>query len=187
MRGIVLSAVVLGGCVTPAVDVDHESVALPRGTSQEIAVTVDGYIAPLRELYWTVDDDSIVTVTPSPDGHHLRIGGDVEGDTVVRVSTHGDEVAVAAHVLPPALVSLWTEPASIAAVLGEQVELRAKALDTLAQVVDVTFSSRWDVRDDRIVQLDTAGMLVHTMNVGHTTISVLINGNAAVVPVDVFK
>lgn len=187
MRVFVLSALALGGCVTPAVDVDHESVALARGTSQEIAVTVDGYIAPVRELYWTVDDDELVTVTPSEDGHHLLIGGNHEGDTVVHVSTHGDEVEIPTHVAPAALLSMWTEPSAIAVMLGDQIQVHAKALNTLAEVVDVTGVSRWDVRDTSIVQLDTAGMMVHAMEAGRTTISAVIDGNAAVVPVAVFK
>jgi len=189
MRALLLSAVVVAsGCLgDPEVEVDQPVIDIARGTSQDILVTLDGEPTNAYELLWDVDDAGIVSVTHSYDGEHLRIGGNLEGDTTLHVSSHGQDIPIEVHVGPPALVTVWTEPSTITTSIGKQIQVRAKALDTLARVVDVTFDSRWDVRDDRIIELDYSGMMVRAVEPGTTSIHVAIGGNATVVPVAVFK
>ena len=181
--------VLLGGCAlaNPSIDVDHSSVDMPRGTSRDILVTADGEPVPWNELVWSVEDAGVVTITKSYDGNHMRIGGDHEGDTVVHVSSYGQDRAIVAHVGPPALVTVWTEPEAVDVLVGTQISVRAMGLDTLARIVDVTDVGHWDVRDESIVQIDPNGMMVRALETGETTINVAVEGTSAVVPVAVFK
>jgi hypothetical protein len=187
MRACVL--LLLGGCAlaNPTVEIDQSSIDMPRGTSRDILVTVDGDPAPAYELLWSSDDPDLVSVTKSYDGHRLHIGGDHEGDTVVHINSYGNDFAIPVHVGPPALVSVWTEPDVIMASVGEQLQVRAKAIDTIARVVDVTDTSNWTVRDESVVQLDMTGMMVYALETGETTINVAVEGTSALVPVSVFK
>ena len=82
---------------------------------------------------------------------------------------------------------IWAEPTNVAVSIGNEIHVKAMALDTLARVQDITFDSRWDVRDDNVADLDQAGMMLHAMGEGATTLHVSHDGNAAVVPVAVFK
>jgi len=189
MQRFALTAVVLGGCLSnPTVEVDKQSVDLPRGASTDLLVSIDGTpVWDLDEVLWTVEDDHLVTVSPSYDGYHLRVGGNYEGDTVVHVNSHGQDIAIPTHVGPPKILMIWTEPTSVNAVIGSDVQVKARSLDTLARVADVTFASRWDVRDDSIANLDQVGMMLHATDIGETTLHVSLGANSAVVPIAIFK
>lgn len=188
MTRFALAALGLGGCLAnPTVEVDKQSLDLARGTHEDVLVSIDGVaVWDLDEVLWTVDDEQLVTVTPSYDGYHLRIGGNFEGDTLVHVYAYGQDVAIATHVGPAAIVEMWTEPARIDTALGSHIQIKAKILDTLARVSDITYASRWQVRDESIVDLDQ-GMMLHAMGVGETTLHVTHGTNSAVVPVAIFK
>ena len=189
MQRFAVVAVVLGGCLSnPTVEVDHTSLDIARGTASEVLVSLDGApVSDLDELLWSVENDALVSVTRSYDGVHLRIGGDNEGETVVHVNSHGQDLPISVRVGPPAIVLLWTEPSRVDVVRGGEVQVRAKILDTLSRVVDITFDSRWNVRDRSIVSLDQAGMMLHAVEAGETTLHVSHDGSSALVPVAVFK
>jgi hypothetical protein len=178
-----------GGCLyNPTVEVDTDALELARGTSSDVLVSIDGEeVTGLEGLYWTVDDPSVATVTPSYDGRHLRIGGDLEGETVVHISSYGQDLPIPTRVGPPGIVSVWTEPATISTSVGNLVEVRAKALDTLAHVVDITFESRWAVRDESVASLEANGMMLHAMGEGTTTLHVTHGNDSRVGPVSIFK
>jgi hypothetical protein len=182
-------AVALGGCLyNPTVEVDTSELDLARGTSSDVLVSIDGdEVTDLEGLYWTVDDPRVATVTPSYDGRHLRIGGDLEGETVVHISSYGQDLEIPTRVGPPAILTVWTEPARISAAVGSQVEVRAKAINTMAQVVDITFDSRWTIRDQSIANLDSSGMMLQAMEEGSTTLHVTHGKDFRVVPVSIFK
>ena len=179
----------LGGCLyNPTVEVDTASLDLARGTSSDVLVSIDGEeVTDLQGLYWTVDDPAVATVVPSYDGRHLRVGGDLEGETIVHVSSHGQDIQIPTRVGPPAIVRVWTEPATISTNVGQLVEVRAMALDTLAHVVDITFDSRWAVRAETIANLEPSGMMLHAMGEGSTTLHVTHGKDSRVVPISVFK
>jgi hypothetical protein len=189
MQRYAFVAVVLGGCLSnPTVEVDTQSIDVPRGASHDVLVSIDGTpVSDLGEVLWTVENDDVATVTPSYDGYHLRIGGDHEGDTVVHVNSHGQDVAIPVHVGPPAVVMIWAEPTIISAHVGDEVQVRAKSLDTLARVRDITFDSRWVVRDDSMLVLDQAGMMLHATGTGSTTLHVANGTSTTVVPVSIYK
>jgi hypothetical protein len=179
----------LGGCLyNPTVEVDTESLDLARGTSSDVLVSIDGEeVTDLQELYWTVDDPAVATVVPSYDGRHLRVGGDLEGETIVHVSSHGQDIEIPTRVGPPAILRVWTEPATISTRVGNLVEVRAMALDTLAHVIDITFDSRWTLRDESIANFDPNGMMLRAMGEGSTTLHVTHGKDFGVVPVSIFK
>lgn len=185
----VLVLIVLGGCLyNPTVEVDRDALDVPRGASTDVLVSIDGEpVYDLSGLYVTVDDPDIATVAPSYDGYHLRIGGNLEGNTVVHVSSYGQDIEISTRVGPPALVSVWTEPAAVKTSVGSLVEIRAKAVDTMAQLRDITFDSRWRMRDEAVASLDQAGMMLTAMGEGHTTLHVTHGANALVVPVSIYK
>jgi hypothetical protein len=187
MRCAALLICVLGGCfANPIVEIDHDAVALARGTSREVLVTVDG--APeLDYVTWAIDDESIAAVIPSIDGMHVRIGGMREGDTVVHLGTHGVIFDVPTHVGPPAIVKIWIEPGAVEAMVGELVDVRARVLDTALRVRDITRESTWAVRDERVATLDMAGMLLEAMDVGETALHVTYGDHATLAPVTIFK
>lgn len=180
---------VLAGCLSnPTVAVDKQSVDVPRGAATDLLVTLDGSpVANLDEVLWSVEDEQLVTVTPSSDGYHLRVGGNYEGETIVHVSSHGQHVAIPARVGPPAILLIWTEPTRVDVTQGSELYLTAKSLDTLAQIEDITYTSRWRIRDERVVSLDHSGMMLHAMDAGETTIHVSHGSSTTVVPVAVFK
>ncbi len=189
MKRVALAALVLGGCLSnPSVDVDRAAVDVARGTSTEVLVSIDGEeVTDLSGVLWTVEHPELVSVTPARDGRHLRIGGNQEGDTVVYVSAFGQDVPIATHIGPPALLQIWTEPAQIEAQVGELVEVRALALDSIAEVVDITLDSRWAIRDESIANLEHNGMMLHAMDEGSTTLHVTHGAEYRVIPVSVFK
>lgn len=190
MTRLALGAVLaLAGCFTnPTVSVDTEALSLPRGTATDVLVSIDGVpVWDLDEVMWRVDDDRLASVTPSYDGYHLRVGGDRQGDTVVHVLAHGQDIAIPTHIGPPAIIRVWTEPENVMTKVGQEVRVRAFAFDTVADVHDITFSSRWDVRDESIADLDQSGMMLKAYDAGTTTIHVSHGDTAAVVPVAVFK
>lgn len=186
---LALACVVLGGCLpNPTVEVDQESIEVARGLSSDLEVSIDGdAVNDLDGIYWFVDDPELATVTPAFDGRHLRIGGNLEGETVVHVSSYGQIIDIPVRIGPPAVLAIWTEPPYIDVRIGDRVEIRAKALDSIAQVADVTFDSRWTVRDGTIVNLDQNGMALYAMEPGRTSLHVTNGLEAAVVPVTVFK
>jgi hypothetical protein len=189
MQRFALVSLVLSGCLyNPTVEVDTSELDLARGTTSDVLVSIDGQdVTDLAGLYWTVDDPQVATVTPSYDGRHLRVGGDLEGETIVHISSYGQDLQIPTRVGPPGIVSVWTEPATISTSVGNRVEVRAKALDTLARVVDITFESRWAIRDESIANLESSGMMLHAMGEGTTTLHVTHGKDARVVPVSVFK
>lgn len=188
MQRFAFVAVVLAGCLSnPTVEVDQQSLDVPRGAATDLLVSLDGVIADLDEVLWSVEDDRLVTVTRSHAGTRLRVGGNYEGETIVHIHSHGQDVAVPTRVGPPAIVRIWTEPSLVHASIGSEILVRAKSLDTLERVADITFTSRWDVRDDSIVSLDPSGMMLRAMTYGETTLHVGHGTSRAVVPVAVFK
>jgi Bacterial Ig-like domain (group 2) len=189
MMRIALGLLALGGCLSnPTVTVDQQSVSVARGASRDLLVSLDGVaVDDLYEVLWSVEDERLVTVTRSYDGYHLRVGGNHEGETVVHVSSHGQTVAIPTRVGPPELVRIWTEPNVVNTVIGSDVMIKAFAFDTIAEIQDVTFASRWDVRDTSLVNLDEAGMMLHAMEEGTTTLHVSHGATSAVIPVAVFK
>lgn len=188
MQRFALAAVVLAGCLSnPSVEVDQQSLEIPRGAATQVRVSLDGVpVEDLSEVLWSVDDE-FVTVTRSHDGAHLRVGGDYEGETIVHVHSHGQDIAIPTRVGPPAIVLIWTEPSRVNVAIGGEINIRAKSLDTVARIEDITFTSRWDVRDESIVNLDHAGMMLRAMTYGETTLHVGHGTYRAVVPVAVFK
>lgn len=187
MRRIALCSLVLGGCLwNPSVEVDQDSVDVARGTSTDVIVSVDGApVTDLDEVLWSVDDPALVTVTP--DGSQLRIGGNLEGATVVHVSSHGETLDIAAHVGPPALLKLWIEPNPVVATVGDDVEVKAVALDTLFRIVDVSHESWWTVRNTSLASLDMAGMKLRAETEGQTTLHASNGTVATVVRVTILK
>lgn len=187
MRRLALCSLVLGGCLwNPSIEVDKDSVEMPRGTSSDITVSIDGE-PDLSHVVWLVDDPAVVTVAPSWDGKQLRIGGNLEGSTVVHVNSHGQTLGIVAHVGPPAIVELWIEPTNVMANVGAHVEVRAVALDTLFRVVDITRDSRWRVRNTDVASLDMAGMMLRAETEGETTLHVTKGDAWAVVPITILK
>ena len=189
MQRFALVVVVLGGCLSnPEVAVDQSSLDIPRGAASDVQVSIDGVpVWDLDEVLWTIEDDRLVSVVEAHDGRHLRVGGNVEGSTVVHVFAHGQDIAIPTRIGPPATLRIWTEPSSVHASVGSDVQVRAKALDTMAHVRDITFDSRWAVRDESLVNLDSSGMMLHAMDAGETTLHVQHGTYTAVVPVAIFK
>lgn len=189
MRGLALCSLVLGGCLwNPSVEVDKTSVEMARGTSSDITVSLDGApVENLAHVVWLVDDPAVVTVTPTWDGKHLRIGGNLEGSTVVHVNSHGQTLDIAAHVGPPAIVKMWIEPANVMANIGTNVGVKAVAVDTLFRVIDITRDSRWTVRNPDVATLDMAGMMLRAETEGETTLHVTKGDTWAVVPITILK
>jgi hypothetical protein len=187
MRRIALVVGLLGGCLwNPSVEVDQDAVDLPRGTSSDVTISIDGApVADLAEVLWSVDDPALVTVTPH--GDRLRIGGNLEGSTVVHVSSHGVMVDIAAHVRPPAIVKLWIEPPQVTANVGSGVRVKAVAVDTLFRLVDITHDCRWAVRNEDVATLDMAGMMLRAQTEGETTLRADNGTVSTVVPITILK
>ena len=178
---------VVGGCLSnPTVEVDQQSLAIPRGLSHDLSVMVDGE-PQLRYVLWEVEDPKIATVTPSLDGHHLRIGGNREGDTIVRVGTHGEIFDIPTHIDPPAIVQLWIEPSQVVTSVGELVPLRATGLDSVLAMHDISRDSQWAVRDPAVASLDMTGMMLEATAVGATTVTVAYGELAALAPITIYK
>lgn len=187
MRSIALTTLVWGGCLwNPSVEVDRDSVDVARGTSADVIVSIDGTpVDDLSEVLWSVDDPALVTVVPRR--NRLQMGGNLEGATTVHLSSHGQTVEIPAHVGPPALLEVWIEPAHVVAKVGESVEVKAVAFDTLAQVVEVSRESLWTVSDPNLADIDMAGMQLRAETEGQTTLHVSNGTVAALVPVAILK
>lgn len=162
----------LAGCLdNPSVDVDANALDMPQGTKQNVTVSIDG--APVDTLYgvaWVIDDPSIVSVVPEYDGKRLRIDAANIGETIVRVGSHGQTLDIPVRVGPPAITYIWIEPSTVTTSVGAQVHVKATGLDTMYRLQDVTVDSAWGIRDERIANLDMAGMMVRAMGEGHTTL-----------------
>ena len=187
MRCIALCSLLLGGCLwNPSVEVDQDAVAVARGTSADVIVSIDGTpVTDLSEVLWSVDDPALVTVTTN--GSRLRIGGNLEGTTLVHVNSHGQTVDIAAHVGPPALLKLWIEPTPIVAKAGDSVEVRAVAFDSIGRVVDVSHEAWWTVANPSLASLDMAGMKLRAETEGQTTLDASNGRVATVVPITILK
>src|SRR3954469_24195506 len=111
-RMLLGSLLLAGGCLSnPSVEVDTKSVDVPRGTSSDVTVSLDGTpVVSLDDFVWTVDDPALVTAAPAWDGARLRIGGNLEGHTIVHLSSHGETIDISARVGAPAIVRMWIEP-----------------------------------------------------------------------------
>ncbi|HEU4613446.1 MAG TPA: Ig-like domain-containing protein [Kofleriaceae bacterium] len=172
MRRLAWLTLVLAGCLdNPSVDVDTQSLDMPRGTSEDVTVSIDG--APVDDLFsvvWTIEDASVVSVTPEWDGKRLRVDAAHEGATVIHVNSHGQTFDIPVHVGPPAIQYMWIEPSTVTTSVGAQVHVKATGLDTMYQLQDLTPVSTWAVRDPAIANLDTAGMMLKAMGEGHTTL-----------------
>jgi hypothetical protein len=179
----------LAGCLdNPTVDIDTRSLDLPQGTASDLTVSIDG--APVDDLYpvyWTVDDPKIATVTPEYDGKRLRIGAANPGETFVHVSSHGQTFDIPTRVGPPAIVYIWIEPSTVMTNVGTQVHVKATGLDTMYRLQDVTADSYWVVRDERIANLDMAGMMLQAMGEGRTTLHASYGNLATITDVTVLK
>jgi hypothetical protein len=186
MRRIALLSMV-GGCLwNPSVEVDREAVEIPRGTSTDVVVSIDGApVADLAEVLWSVDDPALVTVTPH--GDRLAIGGNLEGSTVVHVSSHGQTVDIAARVRAPAIVKMWIEPTAFIANVGADVQVKAVAVDTLFRLVDITHDCRWAVRNEDVARLDMAGMMLRAETEGETSLHAGNGTVSAMVPITILK
>ena len=186
MRSVALLSV-LGGCLwNPSVEVDRESVDVARGTSADVIVSIDGVpVEDLSEVLWSVDDPALASATAH--GHRLRIGGDLEGSTVVHVSSHGQTLDIATHVGPPALLRLWIEPTPVVAQVGDSVEVKAVGLDSIGRVVDVSRESAWTVRDSNLASLDMAGMKLQAVTAGETELNASNGAVATMVPITILQ
>ena len=179
----------LVGCFdNPSVEVDTESLELPQGTSSDLTVSIDGAeVDNLRAVVWAVDDPSIVSVTPEHDGKRLRIGAASPGKTVVHVNSHGQTIDIPTRVGPPAIRYIWIEPSTVTARVGTQVHVKATGIDTMFRLQDVTLDSYWTVRDERIANLDMAGMMLQGMHDGRTTLHATFGDLATITDILVLK
>jgi hypothetical protein len=189
MRPIVLVTCVLAGCFdNPAVEVDRPSLDMPRGTSEAVLVLIDGAaVDDLFAVSWSVDDPAIATVTPEWDGKRLRIDAALEGETTLRVGSHGQIHYIPVRVGPPAIRYLWIEPSTVEASVGTEVQVKATGLDTMYQLQDLTHASDWTVRDQSVASLDMAGMMLRATGEGHTTLHANFAGLATITDITISK
>lgn len=189
MRRIALVTCVLAGCFdNPSVEVDTESLDMPRGTSESVIVSIDG--APVDDLFavsWIVDDPTIASVTPEWDGKRLRIDAALEGQTTLRVGSHGQVSYIPVRVGPPAIRYLWIEPSTVEGSVGSEIQVKATGLDTMYQLQDLTHASYWAVRDQRVANLDMAGMMLHATGEGHTTLHANFGDLATITDITISK
>ena len=141
----------------------------------------------LYAVVWTIDDPKIVSVVPEYDGKRLRIDAANQGETIVHVNSHGETFDIPVRVGPPALVYIWIEPSTVMTNVGAQVHVKASGLDTMYRVQDVTLDSYWAVRDERIANLDMAGMMLQAMSEGHTTLHANFGDLATITDVTILK
>jgi hypothetical protein len=189
MRRIAAVVLALAGCFdNPAVEVDVESLDLPQGAASDVTVSIDGIaVSDLSAVVWEVDDPHIVSVTPEYDGRRLRIGAANPGETIVRINSHGQTIAVPTRVGPPAIVYIWIEPSTVTTRVGTQVHVKATGLDTMYRLQDVTLDSYWAVRDERIANLDMTGMMLQAMDDGRTTLHANYGDHATITEILVLK
>jgi hypothetical protein len=189
MRRLGWLLLVLAGCLdNPSVDVDTRVLDMPQGTASDITVSIDG--APVDSLFsvvWTVDDPSIVSVTPEYDGQRLRIAAANPGATIVHVNSHGQTFDIPTRVGPPAIQYIWIEPSTVTTRVGAQVHVKATGLDTMYRLQDVTVDSYWTVGDAGVANLDMAGMMLQAMGEGRTTLHASFGDLATITEVTVLK
>jgi len=180
---------VLAGCLdNPSVDVDTQTLDMPQGTKSDVTVSVDG--APVDSLFsvvWTIDDPTIVSVTPEYDGKRLRVDAANPGATVIHVNSHGQTFDISVHVGQPAITYIWIEPSTVTTQVGAQVHVKATGLDTMYRLQDVTVDSYWAVRDEQVANLDMAGMMLQAMGEGRTTLHATYGDLATITDVTVLK
>ncbi len=182
---IVASWLLASGCLDrPELAADQHEVAVPRGASIELGVTLDARPVALDELTWLVDDPTIVTVTRSDDGLHLRVQGTLEGDTAVHVGARGEAIDLPAHVSPPTITQIWIEPVEVSAPVGASVAVRATALDTTNTVRDVSDETTWQLVDPDVATLRDHAVLA--AGAGHTTLRAVLAGVQTSAPVTVY-
>ena len=189
MRRAFLGSLLLGGCLSnPSVEVDTQAVAMPQGTHADVVISLDGEaIDDFHGVYWVVDDPEMVTVAPAWDGKHLRLGGNLPGETMVHVNSHGETLDIGVTVGPPALVKMWIEPEIVQTTVGGDVQVKAIAVDTMFQIVDISRESRWTIRNPDVASLDMAGMMLHASAQGQTTLHAVNGGVSTVVPIAILK
>lgn len=189
MRRIALVTLVLAGCLdNPSVDVDTASLDMPRGTSEPLTVSIEGVpVDDLLAVAWISDDPGIAKVTPDLDGKHLRVEAALEGQTTIRVGSHGQTFYIPVRVGPPAIRYLWIEPSTVKGAVGDQVQVRAIGLDTMFQEQDLTHASYWAVRNTAVADLDMSGMMLHAVDEGHTTLHASFGGLATITDVTISK
>ncbi len=180
---------VLAGCLdNPSVDVDTASLDMPRGTSDEVTVSLDG--TPVDDLFsvvWTIDDASVVSVAPAWDGKRLRVDAAHEGATMLHVNSHGQTFDIPVHVGPPAIQYMWIEPSTVTTSVGAEVRVKATGLDTLYRLQDLTPASEWVISDEAIANLDMAGMMLEATGEGHTTLRASFGDLATITEVTISK
>ena len=185
MRHALLLPLVLAACASErALAVDTSELTLPRGAGADITVSSAG--APLARLDGFAlhsDDPAIARIELAADGRRVRVVGLQEGDTQVRIAFGDRELAIPAHVTPPAIVAFAIEPGDVAAPVGARLPLRATVTDSLGARHDVTDAATWEIEDPRIARIDGAGL--HGMAAGSTTLYALLDGRAAEVAVAV--
>lgn len=179
----------LAGCLdNPSVEVDTEALEMPQGTKSNVTVSVDGVpVESLFSVVWTIDDPSIVSVTPEYDGKRLRIAAANPGETVVHVNSHGQTHDIPVRVGPPAITYIWIEPSTVTAHVGMQVHVKATGLDTMYRLQDVTIDSYWAVRDENIANLDMAGMMLQATGEGRTTLHANFGDLATITDITILK
>jgi hypothetical protein len=189
MRRLAWLTLVLAGCLdNPAVDVDTQSLDMPRGTSEDVTVSIDG--APVDDLFsvvWTIDDASVVSVAPAWDGKRIRIDAANEGATIVHVGSHGQTFDIPVHVGPPAIQYMWIEPSTVTLAVGARVHVKATGLDTMYELQDLTPVSYWQVRDPAVANLDMSGMMLDATGEGHTTLHASFGDLATITEVTISK
>jgi hypothetical protein len=189
MRGFALVAFALAGCLdNPTVEVDQRSLDMPQGTATTVQVSLDGEpVDSLFSVVWTIDDPTIVSVTPEYDGRRLRVAAATPGATIVHVNSHGQTHDIPVRVGPPAIVYMWIEPSSVNTSIGTQVHVKATGLDTMYQLQDITQGSYWAVRDESVANLDMAGMMLQAMGEGHTTLHATYREHDTVTEITILK
>jgi hypothetical protein len=182
-----VALLLLTGCFTnPTVEVDQQELVLPRGTSRDVVVKVDGAVE-LDYVTWLIDDPRIASVTPEWDASRLRIGGSLEGETIVHLGTHGEIIDIPVHVAPPTIVQIWIEPSAVTTTVGELVHVKAGALDSVLSIRDITRDAHWEIRDPTIANLDMAGMMVEAVSEGSTALHIVYGDHTTLAPVTIFK
>lgn len=188
MQRLALLAFALAACTNPTVTVDERSLEVPRGTHDDVRVSIDGIpMSDVDDVYWVIEDPELVTVSRAADGTHLCVEGNFEGRTVVHVTMFGQDVPIYTHVTPPEIIQMWTSPRSVVASMGDLIEVRAKGFDTTGVIRDVTFESRWTMRDESIAMLAPAGMQVVAMTPGETSALVTNDGASAQIDITIYK
>jgi hypothetical protein len=185
MGRLVILLVALAACFDqPRITADTTALDLPRGAGTDVTVMLEAQPLSIDELVWLVDDPTIVSVGRTSDGARLRVSALAEGITAVHVGSHGQVIDIPAHVAPPAVVQLWLEPAAVMTPLGNEVLVRATAIDTTNTIRDVSGLADWRVMNPDIATL--AGNLVHGASAGSTMLQVDLDGAESSAPVTVY-